>query len=62
MSQTTISPHNQKKYVTRDYPSPQELEVVVERAHSAHTLWTQVSLDERIKVAEKFIVRVSDTT
>ncbi|KAG8979653.1 hypothetical protein FRB90_008029 [Tulasnella sp. 427] len=55
MSQVTISPHSLQNYVTRDYPSKQELEVIAERAHSAQTLWAEVSLDDRIKVAERFV-------
>lgn len=56
MAQVTLSPHTQESYVTRDYPSVQELEVIAERAHSAQTLWAEVPLDDRIKIAEKFVV------
>ncbi|KAG8900792.1 hypothetical protein FRC00_011136 [Tulasnella sp. 408] len=55
MAQVTLSPHTQESYVTRDYPSVQELEVIAERAHSAQTLWAEVPLDDRIKIAEKFV-------
>ncbi|KAG8891845.1 hypothetical protein FRB99_003292, partial [Tulasnella sp. 403] len=55
MSQETISPHNQEVFVTRQYPSPQELDVAVERSAQAQTLWQQTSLDERIQIAERFM-------
>ncbi|KIO22534.1 hypothetical protein M407DRAFT_245121 [Tulasnella calospora MUT 4182] len=55
MAQVTISPHTLESYITRNYPSVEELEVIAERAHTTQTLWAEVPLDDRIAIAEKFV-------
>lgn len=59
MSQVTLSPHTQETLVTIQYPSPQELEVAVERSAQAQLLWSAVPLEDRLQVAEKFLVSIT---
>ncbi|KAG8868346.1 hypothetical protein FRB97_002457 [Tulasnella sp. 331] len=55
MSQTTISPHTLAPLVTRQYPSIQELDKIIQAVADAQKEWQKVSLNERITIAEKFI-------
>ncbi|EIW77826.1 succinate semialdehyde dehydrogenase [Coniophora puteana RWD-64-598 SS2] len=55
-SQTTIIPHNQQPYVTRQYPSPAELDATIERAAVAQNAWAQRPLADRIAVGRAFVV------
>jgi len=55
-SQTTISPHNQKPYITRQYPSTADLDSSIEKAAVAQKAWAKVSLKERLAIGQKFIV------
>jgi hypothetical protein len=56
-TQTTITPHNQQPFVTRSYPSESELNVIIETSAAAQKAWRTVSLQERIQIATRFIVR-----
>jgi acyl-CoA reductase-like NAD-dependent aldehyde dehydrogenase len=55
-TQTTISPHNQKPLVTRDYPSQSELDATINQAAEAQKQWAALSLQERIRIGYRFIV------
>jgi len=55
-SQTTIIPHNQQPYVTRQYPSPVELDAAIERAAAAQKAWAQRPLADRIAIGRAFVV------
>jgi len=54
--QTTISPYTQQPVCTRPLLSPQELDGVIAQAVKAQKAWRKVSLDERIAIAEKWMV------
>ncbi|KAG8995023.1 hypothetical protein FRB94_009497 [Tulasnella sp. JGI-2019a] len=54
MSQTTISPHTQAPLVTRQYPSVDELDKIIQTAATAQKEWQKIPLDGRIAIAEKF--------
>lgn len=58
-TQTTISPHSQKPFITLAYPSKQDLDAIVSKAVEAQTAWKNVDLKERIQIGRKFIVRMS---
>ncbi|GJN91863.1 hypothetical protein Rhopal_004888-T1 [Rhodotorula paludigena] len=47
---STISPSIGDVVVTREYPSSDQLDQAVQRAHAAHRDWRKVPLDERIRV------------
>ncbi|KAI0034265.1 succinate semialdehyde dehydrogenase [Vararia minispora EC-137] len=53
--QTTISPHNQQPYVTRQYPSAADLDVALDKASKAQKVWARVPLKERIAIGHKFM-------
>ena len=53
--QTTISPHNQQAYVTRQYPSTTEIDAQIDKAAAAQKAWARVPLKERIAIGYKFI-------
>ncbi|KZT20725.1 aldehyde dehydrogenase [Neolentinus lepideus HHB14362 ss-1] len=53
--QTTISPHTQQPLVTRTYPSQGEVDAAIRRAREAQVKWREVSLDERVKIGERFM-------
>lgn len=59
MSQTTLSPHTQAPLVTRQWPSEEELDAIVQTSANAQKQWQKVSLDERLKIADKFVVSTS---
>ena len=68
--QTTITPHNQKPFVTRTYPSENELDNLIANAVIAQKAWSAVSVEDRVAIGKKFMVsdkisilkfRVSDT-
>lgn len=54
--QTTISPFTQKPVCTRPLLSPQELGTVITSAAKAQKAWKKVPLDDRIAIAEKWVV------
>jgi len=56
MSQTTIIPHSQKPYVTRQYPTSAELDALIVNAHEAQKKWKLVPLQDRINIGDKFMV------
>jgi len=56
--QTTIIPHSQEPYVTREYPSVEGLDKIIQSAVAAQKAWNAISLQDRIDIARKFIVRI----
>lgn len=56
--QTTISPYTQQPVCTRPLLSEKQLDAVIAEAVKAQKSWKKVALDERIKVAEKWLVSV----
>ena len=54
--QTTISPYTQQPVCTRPLLSETELDTVIAEALKAQKSWKKVALDERIAVAEKWLV------
>jgi acyl-CoA reductase-like NAD-dependent aldehyde dehydrogenase len=54
--QTTISPHDQSAVCTRPLVSEEQLDVVISDAVKAQKSWKRVSIDERIQIAEKWMV------
>ena len=68
--QTTITPHSQNPFVTRTYPSENELDNLISNAVIAQKAWSAVSVADRVAIGKKFMVnikrpylhlRVSDT-
>ncbi|KAF9004628.1 succinate semialdehyde dehydrogenase [Cyathus striatus] len=55
MSQTTIIPHSQKPLITRAYPSPEDLEGIINKAAASQKSWSKVPLAERIAIGFRFI-------
>ncbi|GLB39323.1 putative aldehyde dehydrogenase family protein [Lyophyllum shimeji] len=53
--QTTITPHNQHPYVSREYPPVSELDAAIQNAVEAQKAWAAVPLKERIAIGRKFI-------
>ncbi|KAG6906758.1 hypothetical protein DXG01_012261 [Tephrocybe rancida] len=53
--QTTVTPHNQQPYVTRTYPSPEEIDAIIANAGEAQKKWSNVPLQERIEIGYRFI-------
>lgn len=58
--QTTISPHTQKPYVQRTYPTTEKLEADIKASAEAQKEWAKKSLKERIAIGWKFIVCLLD--
>jgi acyl-CoA reductase-like NAD-dependent aldehyde dehydrogenase len=54
--QTTIGPYTQEPVCTRPLLSAQELDNVIAQAVKAQKAWRKVPLDERIAIAEKWVV------
>ena len=54
--QTTITPHNQNPFITRIYPSEDELDKLIANAVIAQKAWSAVSVEDRITVGKKFMV------
>lgn len=54
--QTTIGPYTQEPVCTRPLLSPQELDNVIAESVKAQKTWCKVPLDERIVIAEKWMV------
>jgi acyl-CoA reductase-like NAD-dependent aldehyde dehydrogenase len=54
--QTTISPYTQEPVCTRPLLSETELDSVVAEAVKAQKSWRKVPLDDRIAIAEKWVV------
>uniref|UniRef100_A0A8H8CH36 Aldehyde dehydrogenase domain-containing protein n=1 Tax=Psilocybe cubensis TaxID=181762 RepID=A0A8H8CH36_PSICU len=53
--QTTITPHSQKPYVSRTYPSAEELDKIIHHATVAQKDWKKVPVEERIAIGRKFM-------
>lgn len=54
--QTTISPYSQEPILTRPLLSETELDTAIANAAKAQKAWRKVSVDERIAIAEKWLV------
>lgn len=54
--QTTISPYTQQPVCTRPLLSETQLDTVIGDAVKAQKGWKKVALDERIAIAEKWMV------
>ncbi|CAG7850879.1 4-hydroxybenzaldehyde dehydrogenase (NADP(+)) {ECO:0000303/PubMed:23736872} Short=PHBDD {ECO:0000303/PubMed:23736872}; {ECO:0000269/PubMed:23736872} [Serendipita indica DSM 11827] len=54
-SQTTIIPHSQKPFVTREYPSEDELNAIIAAAADAQNSWSKTALSERLAICKKFL-------
>jgi len=54
--QTTITPHNQNPFVTRTYPSSDELDELIANAVIAQKAWSAVSVEDRVNIGKKFMV------
>ena len=59
--QTTISPFTQEPICTRPLLSETELDTVITQAVKAQKSWKKVPLDDRIAIAEKWLVSVRGT-
>jgi acyl-CoA reductase-like NAD-dependent aldehyde dehydrogenase len=57
--QTTITPHNQNPFVTRTYPSENELDKLIANAVIAQKAWSAVSVEDRVTVGKKFMVVIN---
>ena len=57
-TQTTITPHNQSPFVTRTYPSENELDHLIDNAVIAQKAWSAVSVEDRIAIGRKFMVAI----
>ena len=55
--QTTISPYSQKPILTRPLQSKEQLDNAISQAVKAGKSWKKVPLDDRIAIAEKWLVR-----
>ncbi|PPQ85012.1 hypothetical protein CVT25_010401 [Psilocybe cyanescens] len=53
--QTTVTPHSQKPYISRTYPSQSELDKIIQGAAIAQKTWEKVPLDARIAIGRKFV-------
>ena len=54
-TQTTIIPHTQEPYVSRTYPSADELSVAIETSAKSQKEWAKVPLTERIGIGRRFM-------
>jgi acyl-CoA reductase-like NAD-dependent aldehyde dehydrogenase len=54
--QTTISPYTQEPILTRPLASETELDTAIAEAVKAQKSWKKVPLEERIAIAEKWLV------
>lgn len=54
-TQTTIIPHTQAPYVTRTYPSFDELGAAIEASAKVQKEWAKVPLTERIAIGRRFM-------
>lgn len=54
--QTTISPYSQEPILTRPLLSETELDSAITNAAKAQKAWRKVTVDERIAIAEKWLV------
>lgn len=59
--QTTITPHNQTPFVTRTYPSEDELDKFIAKAVAAQKAWSAVSVEDRVNIGKKFMVSTDKT-
>lgn len=54
-TQTTISPHSQKEYVTRTYPSAYHVDAAITAAAAAQETWKGVPLKDRLAICSSFL-------
>jgi acyl-CoA reductase-like NAD-dependent aldehyde dehydrogenase len=55
--QTTISPIDQKPVLTRPLQTEEQLDHVIAESVKAYKSWRKVPLDDRLKIAEQWMVR-----
>ena len=56
--QTTISPIDQQPVLTRPLLTNDQLDHVIGESVRAYKAWRKVSLDDRLQIAEKWMVRL----
>ena len=56
MSQTTITPHDQSPYVTRELTK--DYDSIVQKGSKAQKSWAKVPIERRIEIGTRFVVRV----
>jgi len=54
-SQTTIIPHSQEPFITRQYPSEDKLDAIIAAAAEAQSSWSKTALAERIAICNRFL-------
>lgn len=59
--QVTVSPHSQLPYVSRTYPTEQDLDAVISRAHDAQKAWGRVPVVDRVAIGRRFMVSTVHT-
>lgn len=57
--QTTITPHSQTPFVTRTYPSENELDNLIRNAVIAQKAWSAVSVEDRVAIGKRFMVAIN---
>lgn len=53
--QTTISPHTLQAYVTRSYPSSDQVDAAIVAAADAQSGWKVVPLKDRVDICSRFL-------
>jgi acyl-CoA reductase-like NAD-dependent aldehyde dehydrogenase len=53
--QTTISPHTQESYCSRNLSSPEEVSATIAKSREAYLSWKDTSVDERIEVCTRWL-------
>lgn len=53
--QTTIIPHSQEPYVTRKYPTSDQVDAAIAAAAAAQEKWKLVPLKDRIGICTQFL-------
>ncbi len=56
MLQTTIAPHDQSRYVTRELTT--DYDSIVQKGSTAQKSWAKVPTETRIEIGTRFVVRV----
>jgi acyl-CoA reductase-like NAD-dependent aldehyde dehydrogenase len=53
--QTTIIPHSQQPYVTRTYPTSDQVDAAIVASAAAQEKWKLVPLKDRIAICSQFL-------
>jgi acyl-CoA reductase-like NAD-dependent aldehyde dehydrogenase len=53
--QTTIIPHSQQPYVTRTYPTSDQVDATIVASAAAQEKWKLVPLKERMAIGSRFL-------